>query len=109
MKAIAVLGVGAAALLAVAANFFANEWSLTGAIVNQDDISKCSAGKFEVESRSARTEGGRIVVTAAVRNNNSVACGVQVSVAMKDKAGKQIAIEQLSGCGRRQHPRRRGA
>ncbi|CAN7779220.1 hypothetical protein LJR084_008087 [Variovorax sp. LjRoot84] len=95
MKAIAVVGVGTAALLVVAAIFFAGGWSLNEAVVTQDDISMCSAGKFEIESRSARTEGGRIVVTAAVRNKNSIACGVQVSVAMKDKAGKQIAIEQL--------------
>ena len=99
MKVIAVVGVGTAALLAVAAIFFASGGSLIKAVVTQDDISICSAGKFEIESRSARTEGGRITVTAAVRNNNSIACGVQVSVAVKDGAGKQIAIEQLWAAG----------
>ena len=99
MKAIAVVGVGTAALLAVAAIFFTSGWSLIKAIFTQDDLPMCSAGKFEIVSHSARVEGGRMVVTAAVRNNNSIACGVRVSVAVKDEAGKVIAIEPLWAAG----------
>ena len=36
-----------------------------------------------------------MIVTGAVRNNNAIACGVRVSVAVKDEAGKVIAIEPL--------------
>lgn len=94
MKVIAVVGVGATSL-AVAAFLLASGWSWVRSVVAQDDIPVCTASKFEVESHSARTVGQRIIVTAAVRNNNPIACGVQVSVAVKDAAGKQIAIEQL--------------
>jgi hypothetical protein len=92
MKVIAAVGVGVASL-AVAAVLVATGWSWIKSVV--DDTPTCSAGKFEVESHSARSEGVRIIVTAAVRNNNPVACGLQVSVAVKDKTGKQIAVEQL--------------
>ena len=95
MKAIAVFGAGTAALLAVALLLFAGGRSLIRAVVVQDDAPTCTPGKFEIESRSARSESGRIIVTAAVRNNNPIACGVQVSVAVKDKAGNQVAIDQL--------------
>jgi hypothetical protein len=91
-KVLAVVGASVASL-AVAAILAAAGWSWIKSAI--DDAPTCSAGKFEVESQSARTEGVRIIVTAAVRNNNAVACGVQVSVGVKDKAGKQIAIEQL--------------
>ena len=93
MKVVTVVGAGVASL-AVAAILVATGWSWIESVV-LDDTPSCSAGKFEVESHSARTEGVRIIVTAAVRNNNPVACGLQVSVAVKDKAGKQIAVEQL--------------
>ena len=93
MKLMKVIAVGTASL-AVAAILFASGWSWIKSVVSQDDIPMCNAGKFEIESHSARTEGTRIIVTA-VRNNNPIACGVQVSVAVKDAAGKQIAIEQL--------------
>lgn len=95
MKAIAVVGVGAAALLAVAAVFFTSGWSLIKSVFTQDDLPTCTAGGFEIESRSARVEGGRMIVTGAVRNNNAIACGVRVSVAVKDEASKVIAIEPL--------------
>jgi hypothetical protein len=94
MKLIAVVGASVASL-AVAAVLFAVGWSRVKAVVTQDDTTTCSAGKFEVESHSARTEGVRIIITAAVHNNNRIACGLQVSIAVKDKAGKQIAIDQL--------------
>src|SRR6516225_587221 len=92
MKVIAVVGAGVASL-AVCAILVATGWSWIKSVV--DDTPTCSAGKFEVESQSARTEGVRIIVTAAVRNNNPVACGLQVSVAVRDRAGKQVAVEQL--------------
>jgi len=92
MKVVAVVGASVASL-AVAAILAAAGWSWIKSAI--DDAPTCSASKFEVESQSARTEGIRIIVTAAVRNNNAVACGVQVSVGVKDRAGKQIAIEQL--------------
>jgi hypothetical protein len=95
MKAIAVVGVGAAVLLAVAATFFGSGWSLIKSVFTHDDFSACSVGGFEIESRSARVEGGRMIVTGAVRNKNAIACGVRVSVAVKDEAGKVIAIEPL--------------
>lgn len=94
-KAIIGVGVGTAAILAIAAIFFTNGWSLIRSVFTQDDPPICSAGGFEIESRSARVEGGRMIVTGAVRNNNSIACGVRVSVAVKDEAGKVIAIEPL--------------
>lgn len=93
-KVILIVGLGAASL-AVAAFLLASGWSWIESVVTQDDTPKCSAGNFEIESRSARTEGTRITVTATVRNNNPIACGVQVAVAVKDKSGKQVAIEQL--------------
>lgn len=93
IKVAAVVSAGVASL-AVAAILVSTGWSWIESVV-VDDTPSCSAGKFEVESHSARTEGVRIIVTAAVRNNNPVACGLQVSVAVKDKAGKQIAVEQL--------------
>ena len=98
MKIIAVVGVGAASL-AVAAVLLANGWSWIRSVVAQDEIPVCTASKFEVESHSARAVGQRTIVTVAVRNNNSVACGVQVSVAVKDAAGKQVAIESLWAAG----------
>jgi hypothetical protein len=94
MKFIAIVGAGMASL-AVAAFLFAIGWSWIKSVVAGDDTPTCSAGKFEVESHSARTEGVRIIVTATVRNDNPVACGLQVSVAVKDKAGKQIAVEPI--------------
>ena len=94
MKIIAVVTAGVATL-AIAAILVATGWSWIKSVVTQDDTSTCSTGKFEVESHSARTEGARIIVTATVRNNNPVACGLQVSVAVKDKAGKQITVDQL--------------
>ncbi|RZL90872.1 MAG: hypothetical protein EOP82_14365 [Variovorax sp.] len=93
--AVAVFGAGTAALIAVAFILFAGGRWLIREVAIQDDASTCTAGKFEIESRSARSESRRIIVTAAVRNNNPIACGVQVSVAVKDKAGKQVAIDQL--------------
>lgn len=96
MKVIAVAGI-AAASLAVGAVLFTTGWSWISALVAQEN--ECSAGKFAVESHSARTEGQRTVVTVAMRNNNPVACGVQVSVAVKDAAGKQVAIEALWAAG----------
>lgn len=92
MKVIAVVGAGAATL-AVAAVLFASGWSWISSLIAQDPV--CSAGKFAVESHIARTAGQRTIVTVAVRNNNPMACGVQVSVAVRDAAGKQIAIESL--------------
>ena len=92
LKIIAVVGAGVASL-AVGTILVATGWSWIRSIV--DDTPTCSAAKFKVEGQSARTEGVRIIVTAAVRNNNPVACGLQVSVAVKDRAGKQIAVEQL--------------
>ncbi len=92
IKIIAVVGAGMASL-AVAAFLFDAGRSWIKSVV--DDTPTCSAGKFEVESHSARTEGVRIILTTAVRNNNPVACGLQVSVAVKDKTGKQITVEQL--------------
>ena len=91
MKVIAIVG-AAMVSLAVAAFLFAAGWSWVKSVVAGDDTPTCS---FEVESHSALTERVRIIVTTAVRNNNSAACGLQVSVAVKDKAGKQIAVEQL--------------
>ena len=98
MKVIAVVGVGAASL-ALAAVLFTTAWSWIRSLIAQDAIPVCSAGKFEVESHSARTVGQRTVVTVAVRNNNPAACGVQVSVGVRDAAGKQIAIESLWAAG----------
>ncbi|HSV57335.1 MAG TPA: hypothetical protein VLJ19_00440 [Variovorax sp.] len=98
MKVIAVVGVGAASV-AVAAVLFVSGWQWIRSVVAQDDIPVCTAGKFEVESHSARAVGQRTIVTVAVRNNNPVACGVQVSVAVKDGEGKQIAIEPLWAAG----------
>jgi hypothetical protein len=92
VKVIAVVG-WVAASLAVAAILAAAALSWIKSVVG--DTPTCSADKFAVESHSARTEGVRTIVTAAVRNNNPAACGLQVSVAAKDKAGKQVAIEQL--------------
>lgn len=83
MKLIAVVGVGAASP-AVATILSVSGWSWVKAVVRQDDVPVCSASKFEVVSHIARPEGTRIIVTAAVRSNNSIACGVQVSVAVKD-------------------------
>jgi len=98
MKALTVLGASTAVLLTIAGTFFGGKW-LIKEVATQDDISTCSADKFQIESRSARTESRRIILTAVVRNNNAVACGVQVSVAAMDKAGKQIAIEQIWAAG----------
>jgi hypothetical protein len=98
MKVIAAVGVGAAAL-AAAAILFASGWSWIKSAVTQDDMPACSTSQFQVESHSARTVGQRIILTALVRNNNPVACGVQVSVAVKDAAGKQIAIEPIWAAG----------
>lgn len=95
MKAIIVAGVSIAAILAVGAIFFNSAWPLIRTAFTPDGAPVCSAGKFEIESHSARTEGGRMVVTAAVRNNNANACGVRVSVAVKDEAGKVVANEPL--------------
>ena len=98
MKVIAVVGLVAASI-AVAVVLFARGWSWIRAVVTQEDIPVCTAGKFEVESHSARAVGQRTIVTVAVRNNNPVACGVQVSVAVKDADGKQIAIESVWAAG----------
>ena len=98
LKVIAIVG-GGAASLPIAATLFASGWSWIRSVVAQDDIPVCSAGKFEVESHSARAVGQRTIVTVAVRNNNPVPCGVQVSIAVKDAAGKQIAIESLWAAG----------
>jgi len=101
MKPMKVIGVVlvSAALLAIAAILIASGWSWIKTVVVEGDTPMCSADNFHVESRSAHTEGVRTTVTATVRNNNPVACGVQVSVASKDKAGKQVAIEQLWAAG----------
>jgi hypothetical protein len=95
MKAIAVFGAGAAALIAVSFILLAGGRWLIREVAIQDDAQTCTADKFEIESRGSRSESRRIIVTATVRNNNPIACGVQVSVAVKDKAGKQVSIEQL--------------
>ncbi len=98
MKVIAILGVGTAAL-ALAAILLASGWPWIKALVMQDDALACSTAKFEVESQSARAVGQRTIVTVVVRNDNPVACGVQVSVAVKDGDGKQVAIESLWAAG----------
>ena len=95
MKTIAVFGAGTAALIAASFILWAGGKWLIRAVAIQDEAQTCTAGKFEIESRSARSESRRTIVTATVRNNNPIACGVQVSVAVKDKAGKQVSIEQL--------------
>ena len=98
MKVIAVVGLVVASI-AVAVVLFARGWSWIRSVVAQDDTPVCTASKFEVESHSARAVGQRTIVTVAVRNNNPVACGVQVSVAVKDGDSKQIAIESLWAAG----------
>lgn len=90
---------GAVAILVVAAVLFVGGRWLIQAVVMQDNSATCSPDKFQIVSRSARTESRRTILSAVVRNDNPVACGVQVSVAAKDKAGKQIAIEQLWAAG----------
>jgi len=92
MKVVAVVGASVLSL-AVAVVLFGIVSSWIESVV--EDTPVCSADKFEIESHSARSEGVRIIVTAAVRNNNPVACGVQVSVAVKDKVGKQVTVEPL--------------
>jgi hypothetical protein len=94
MKVVAAIAVGMA-LLAAAAVLFSGGWSWVKTVVTQDDRPNCSAGRFQIESHSGRTESRRLIVTAKVRNNNAIACGVQVTVALKDTGGRQVAIEQL--------------
>ena len=97
-KAIVVV-FGAAALLALAGLFLASGWPLIKAVFTPDDLPRCSAGKFGIESHSARVESRRLIVTAVVRNNNAVACGVRVNLAVKDEAGKVVANEPLWAAG----------
>ena len=91
-----ILGAACAiAVFAVAAFFYTAGWPLIRSAFVADAAPACSADKFEIESHSGRLEGGRLVITGAVRNNNSSACGVQVNVAIKDGAGKVFANESL--------------
>lgn len=54
----------------------------------------CAASRFAVVSKSERVEAGRIVITAAVRNDNDKACGVQINLQVFDKAGQLRGVEQ---------------
>jgi hypothetical protein len=97
-KVIVAVGIGVASL-AVTAVLVITGRSWISSFIAQDNASECTARKFAVESHSARAVGQRTIVTVAVRNHNPVACGVQVSVAVRDAAGKQVAVESIWAAG----------
>lgn len=54
----------------------------------------CRPDRFEVTSKTSRTQAGRLIVVAAVRNANLAACGVQMSLETFDAKGERASVQQ---------------
>lgn len=52
----------------------------------------CTPDAFEVISKTGRIEAKHLVITSEVRNDNAMACGVQVSIETFDAKGARVGV-----------------
>lgn len=54
----------------------------------------CDADKFEIVSKTGRMDADYLYVVGKVRNNNAVACGVELKVDLYDRARNLIDTDE---------------